>query len=271
MSEAALSASVSAPALRRAMYVFLRYRAGAAWSGQARGALVTMPPQVLALPASKRCRVHAGQEADRLAHAPVYALDSELADLAVRLGGRLWCPHPQGPICSDVIGALDLQPPSLGGFVYWQDPGGVGYGRGGAPIIACHWGPVEGAPGRWVAWWSAPCPEDQVDAHAVEGSWSFAAGGRSRTGLRYDCQALVPDHPTAGLVTRPPPTWGGEDASFRGLLCTTLMTWSLLRDTGTAHLTRYRPSDSQIQADRRAGLPPRGTIVATPEPILRAE
>lgn len=162
------------PALRRGAYTFMRRHAATAWEFQQGpdGWEVFMPPEVQELPAPKRFRTHARQEAQRLADARFFALCPSSSAHAVEMGAR--CRQTAADLhgSDDVIDTFSIQPPTRHGFVWWQDPNGVGYGGNGAPILACHWGPYRGG-GSWLAWWSdnyAVTKGYKAEAHAEGGT-----------------------------------------------------------------------------------------------------
>jgi hypothetical protein len=114
---------------------------------------ITLPPDVAALPGHQRFRVHARQEARRLAGAQLCDLDPEITGRAACLGAAIGQGrHEEAVVLAGhpgVAATLGIQPPAASGFVRWRD--GIGYNALGAPVVACHWGPAPGG-GRWLAW-----------------------------------------------------------------------------------------------------------------------
>jgi hypothetical protein len=158
--------------LRRGAHEFLRRYAARAWEHQHDGVRwdITLPPDVASLPAHERFRVHARQEARRLAGAQLYDLDAEVTRQATGLGAAIrqgrheeavtLAGHPR------VAAASGIDAPAASGFLRWRDPGGIGCNPLGAPVVACHWGPAPGG-GSWLAWWA--------DGHAMAARYAAEA------------------------------------------------------------------------------------------------
>jgi hypothetical protein len=252
------------PRLRRGAHRFLRGLAAHAWEHENEFGRweITLPPDVAALPEHRRFKVHARQEARRVARAQLYDLDAELTRRAVHLGAAIrqgrheeavaLAGHPR------VAATIGIEPPAPSGFVRWRD--GIGYNGLGAPVIACHWGPGLGG-GRWLAWWA--------DSHAMAAASAaphIDAGFVTRLfgPLWYDHQELLHPRTAATRVGRVPQPEPAADASPPGaeagtpgltLLYTTLATWWLLTCPGDAVRLSQQPVPAAEQAaDRAAGL-----------------
>jgi hypothetical protein len=259
------------PRLRRGAHEFLRRLAAHAWEHQNEFGRweITLPPDIAVLPEHRRFRVHAGQEARRLARAQLYDLDAEITGRAVHLGAAIrggrheeavaLAGHPR------VAVTLGIEPPAPSGFVRWRD--GIGYNGLGAPVVACHWGPALGG-GRWLAWWA--------DSHAMAAGWAAEAAKASQHidagfvtrlfgPLWYDHQELLrPRRAGTRDDSVPEPEAAAADASASGvqagtpglaLLYTTLATWRLLTCPGDAvHLSQQPSPTAEQAADRAAGL-----------------
>jgi len=232
--------------LRRGAHEFLRRYAARAWDHQHDGVRwdITLPPDVAGLPAHERFRVHARQEARRLAGAQLYDLDAEVTGRAASLGAAIrqgrheeavtLAGHPR------VAATSGIDAPAASGFLRWREPGGIGYNLSGAPVVACHWGAVPGG-GSWLAWWA--------DGHVMAAGYAAeaqAAGQYISAGsvtrifgpLWYDHQELL--RPRAGStrhdtsIPEPGPAVAdaGPSSAEAGtpglvLLYTTLATWRL--------------------------------------------
>jgi hypothetical protein len=263
--------------LRRGAHQFLRRHAALAWDFQPSGDRweILLPPDVAALPERQRFRVHARQEARRLAEAQLYDLDSETAVLAGWLGAEAFqgredagaqVGHP------GVTTTLGLQPPVPSGFVRWR--GSIGCNRLGAPVVACHWGPAS-VGGHWLAWWA----DGQVMA-ALYAAEAAAAGQHLSPAelleafgpLWYDHQEMlfpggdrtrrgrsIPEPATANAV----PSASEPGTPGLLLLCTTLATWSLLTGSDAVNLSQQPVSAAEQAADLAAGLRPGPVTVAT--------
>jgi hypothetical protein len=163
-------AALEVPRLRRGAHRFLRRLAAHAWEHENESGRweITLPPDVAALPEHQRFRVHARQEARRLARAQLYDLDGEISRQAVCLGAAIRegqhdeAAAPAGhPLVAVTLG---IEPPAPAGFVRWRDA--IGCNGLGAPVVACHWGPAPGG-GRWLAWWA--------DSRAMAAAWAAEA------------------------------------------------------------------------------------------------
>jgi hypothetical protein len=268
------------PRLRRGAHGFLRRHAASAWEHRHDGDRweITLPPDVAALPGHQRFRVHARQEARRLAGAQLYDLDPEITGRAVCLGAAICQGRHEEAVAlaghPAVAATLEIQPPASSGFLRWRD--GIGYNGLGAPVVACHWGPATGG-GRWLAWWA--------DSHAMAAGYAAqakAAGQYISPGsltrilgpLWYDHQELL--RPSGGStrhdgsIAEPEPAAGkaGPSSAEAGtpglaLLYTTLATWWLLTCPGAVHLSQLLAPAAEQTADRAAGLQPRPVTVAT--------
>ncbi len=262
--------------LRQGAHQFLRRHAARAWEHQHDGARwdITLPPGVASLPEQQRFRVHARQEARRLAEAQLYDLDAEISGLAVDLGAAIrQGPHEEAVTRAGHPGVAVTSgtgAPAASGFLRWRAPGGIGCNLLGAPVLACHWGPVPGG-GTWLAWWA--------DSHAVAAGYAAqaqAAGqhisARSVTRifgpLWYDHQELL--LPAAGSTRRedalpePDPAAGTEDGTpGLVLLYTTLATWQLLTCAAAVSLTQQPVPPAAHAADRTAGLRTGPVTIAT--------
>jgi hypothetical protein len=268
------------PRLRRGAYEFMRRHAARAWEHHYDGArwAITLPPDVAALPGHQRFRVHARQEARRLAGAQLYDLDPGITGRAVGLGAAIRQGRHEEALAlaghPGVAAALGIQPPAAAGFVRWR--GAIGYNGLGAPVVACHWGPATGG-GRWLAWWA--------DGHATAAGYAAqakAAGQYISTAsltrifgpLWYDHQELL--RPGGGSTRRdggipepePATAEAGPSSAEAGtpgftLLYTTLATWWLLTCPHAVHLSQQPAPAAEQAADRAAGLRPRPVTVAT--------
>lgn len=257
--------------LRRSAYKFLRRYAAAAWEhGQGDDRWrIRVPPEVEALPERRRFRVHARQEAGRLAGAQLFDVCGEVAGRAAQLGaaireGR----HGEAVALAgipNVVETLGSQAPAESGFLRWRDRNGIGYNARGAPILACHWGPAAGD-GRWIVWWSDNYVMTKLyaaDAKADdEQAWRHMSVGLLPTlgPLWYDEQQLL-----RPLRDSPAESAPADDADPSGtaLIYTTLATWSLLTTLDTAvRLTQVPASEIEQAADRAAGLRPHFITVA---------
>lgn len=265
------------PRLRRGAHEFLRRHAARAWEHQYYGDRweITLPPDVAALPGHQRFRVHARQEARRLAGAQLYDLDPEISGRAVCLGAAICQGRHEEAVAvaghRGVAATLGIQPPAASGFVRWRD--GIGYNGLGAPVVACHWGPASGG-GRWLAWWA--------DSHAMTSGYAAqakAAGQYLSPGsltaifgpLWYDHQELL--YPGSGGTRRddsiPEPAadvgLSSAEAGTPGLalLYTTLATWWLLTCPDGVRLSQQPVPTAEQAADRAAGLQPGPVTVVT--------
>ncbi|MEV5704841.1 hypothetical protein [Actinoallomurus sp. NPDC052274] len=263
------------PRLRRSAYDFLRLNAVGAWEHQHGNDRwqIFMPPEIEALPARRRLRTHARQEAQRLADAALYDLSLEVTERATLLGAAIRENRHEEAVAlagrPTVVDTVGIRAPAASGFLRWRDPHGIGYNERGAPILACHWGPAAGK-GRWLVWWS--------DTRAMARSYAAEADTRDMarilsTGLLpifgplwYDHQQLLRPHD----ATAPPPdpadadTEHDIDSSGVALIYTTLATWWLLTTPDTAvHLSQQPASAAEQAADRAAGLRPRPITVVT--------
>ena len=146
------------PRLRRGAHGFLRRHAAHAWEHQHDGDRweITLPPDVAALPEHQRFRVHARQEARRLAGAQLYDLDPEITGRAVCLGAAICQGRHEEAVAlaghPAVAATLEIQPPAASGFLRWREAGSDTTASG-APVVACHWGP---APGGGAGWRGGP-------------------------------------------------------------------------------------------------------------------
>lgn len=175
-----------------------------------------------------------------------------------------------------VVATLGITIPATSGFLRWNDPGGIGCNALGAPVIACHWGPVPGA-GTWLAWWvDGQVMAAGYAAQACAAGQYLSAGWVTRIfgPLWYDHQELL--HPTTGdtchHTATSEPCLGAADAGSRSdesgtpglvLLYTTLATWQLLNSPDAIHLSRQPVPAAEHAADRAAGLRTGPVIIAT--------
>lgn len=266
--------------LRRGAHGFLRRTAAHAWAHENEYGRweITLPPDVAALPAHKRYREHARQEARRLAVAQLYDLDGEITGQAVRLGASIYHGRHEEAVAlaghSHVAATLGIQPPAAAGFLRWRD--GIGYNGLGAPVVACHWGPAVGGGSRWLAWWADS--EAMAAAYAAD---ARAAGQHIDAGmvtrifgpLWYDHQELLRPRTSGtrhgGGIQSGPATAGSADsvpeAGTPGLvlLYTTLATWQLLATPDAVRLSQQPAPGAEQAADRAAGLHARPVTVAT--------
>ncbi len=119
------------PRLRCGAHEFARRHAARAWEHQYHGDRweITLPPDVAALPAHQRFRVHARHEARRLAGAQLYDLDPQLTGQALCLGAAIRLGRHEQAVAlaghSGVAATLGIGPPAASGFVRWRD--GIGY------------------------------------------------------------------------------------------------------------------------------------------------
>jgi hypothetical protein len=253
MSDHGIPAS-DLPRLRRGAHEFLRSSAAQEWEHQDGGERwhITLPPDVAALPGRQRFRVHARQEARRLADARLYDLDPQATSLAVFLGAAIGQLGREGPGPGSVTAPWIIQPPAAAGFVRWRD--GIGCNSLGAAVVACHWGPW-GPPSSgatWLAWWTQASADGQ---HVSFGSLTRAFGP-----LWYDHQELLRPASTSGAVIPGPeaaaPAGAPPEAGTPGLalLRTTLATWHLMTSSQAVQLARQSLPAAEQAADRAAGL-----------------
>lgn len=266
------------PRLRRGAHEFLRQHAARAWEHQDDGDQweITLPPDVAALPGHQRFRVHARQEARRLAGAQLYDLDPAITRQAVSLGAAIRQQRHEEAVAlaghPGVAATLGIQPPTVSGFVRWRD--GIGHNALGAPVVACHWGPACG--GHWLGVVGRqPCHGRPIRSASPSG--------------RAAHQPRSPDPDFRAVVVRPPGTAAPRQGSTRhdgsipgpgpaadagspgaedstpglALLYTTLATWWLLTCPDAAHLSQQPMPAAEQAADRAAGLQPRPVITAT--------
>jgi hypothetical protein len=261
------------PRLRRGAYEFLRRYAARAWEfrrGDDRWG-IDLPPEVEALPEHKRFRVHARQEARRLADAQLYDVCAEITERAALLGAAIRERRHEEAVAlagrANVVETLGIQAPAASGFLRWRDPNGIGYNTRGVPLVACHWGPVAGQ-GRWLVWWSdnyAMVKLYAADTQAHdEQAWRHMSVGVLPTfgPLWYDQQQLL--RPYSGSPPEDVLADGYVDASDTALIYTTLAMWWLLTTPDTAiRLIQQPESAAEQAADRAAGLRPRPITVVT--------
>ncbi|SEG26427.1 hypothetical protein SAMN04489712_104134 [Thermomonospora echinospora] len=273
-------------AWRRAAYTYLRRYAAIGWTMRLGedGWNLTTPPALNDLPPSKRLRKHARQEAERLSLAHQYLLCPLTTATAVAAGAHLRedrHTHAQTQAGRpNVVDTAGITPPTPFGFVCWQDPCGIGYNLGGAPILACHWGRLPRQEGTWLAWWA----DGRATLHAIKTTdpaarqdkpWARAAstvGWWTHIGpLYYDYQQLLRPHDLSKAPGKTrhdkadqtdPSSEEGIAAPDVALIYTTVATWQLLNDSATVHLTEYPPSPAEATADLTAGLTPRPLTLA---------
>jgi|HubBroStandDraft_1064217.scaffolds.fasta_scaffold62506_2 hypothetical protein len=222
--------------LRRGAHEFLQRHAARAWAHQHDGARweILLPPEVAVLPGHQRFRVHARQEASRLATAQLYDLDPDVTGQAVGLGAQISQHRDREPAARaggpGAAGSPGTGPPAPSGFVRWRD--GIGYNGLGAPVVACHWGPALGG-GHWLAWWAdgdAVAAGYAAQARAAGRPWISPGSMTQIFGpLWYDHQELLRP---AGSARRdaaapgpgPAAGWSGAEAGTPGpvLVRTTL-------------------------------------------------
>jgi hypothetical protein len=268
------------PRLRWGAHEFLRRHAASAWEhwehhgGEDRWQL-DLPPDVAALPQRRqRLRVHARQEARRLATAQLFDIDPGVTERAVRFGAAIRedC-HDQAVALAgrpSVAATFGIHPPAPSGFARWQ--GGIGYNGLGAAVIAAHWAPW-GPPARqgwWLAWWA-----DGAAVAAAYAAQARSAGQSLSPGLLtlifgplwYDhTTLLIPTGPGSapdGAGTHPVPDGAGAGTPGLVLLYTTLATWSLLTSPGATQLTHRQLPAAEQAADRAAGLTSGPVTLAT--------
>jgi hypothetical protein len=241
--------------LRRCVHGFVSRYARFLWAADADG--LHVPPALARLPAHERPAALARDEARRLAQARLYALDTEATDLAVRLGAAIRTGgHPAAVRAAghpNVVASMGIAPPAPCGFVRWA-PGVGDAPDGGAPIIACHWGPVP--EGTWLAWWADNHIAAQTYPPPLRQPYLTFAGP-----LCYEQTMLLgpahdpgaPPPGAAGPRAAGPPAGTGDDIAR---MYTLLGSWVLLAVPGLATLTRREPSSADITADRRAGIAP---------------
>lgn len=268
--------------LRRGAHQFLCRHAAGAWAHQHDGARwhITLPPDLTSLPEHQRFRAHARHEAGRVAAARLYDVDAEITAGAVVLAAAIrQGRHEQAVTAAghgQVAATLGVAAPAAAGFVRWRDRGGIGCNSLGAPVVACHWGPVAGE-GIWLAWWAdgpAVAAGFAEQARAAGQHLSVGLVTRIFGPLWYDHQDLLrPAGDIAGQGDRvPKPGPAGADASGPGgeagtpglvLLYTTLATWQLLASPDVVHLSRHPVPAAEQAADRAAGLRSGPVTVAT--------
>jgi hypothetical protein len=262
--------------LRRGAHEFLLGTAPLAWAYKDEGGRMwelALPPDIAMLPVPRRFRVHARQEARRVARARLYNLDPGAARLAARRGAAL---RPEGreddgPAAGPraVTAPWIIRPPAASGFVRWQHE--IGHNPLGAPVVACHWGPG-GPPGStWLAWWAdsnamATAYEAQARADGYLASFSLLAGTIGP--LWYDHHELIRPVPaeTADADDRPGPGAAsppGAGTSGLDLLRATIATWHLLDCPEDVRLTLQPPPADAKAADRAAGLAAGPVTLAT--------
>jgi hypothetical protein len=265
--------------LRRGAYEFLRGSAAQAWEHEDGGERwdITLPPDLAALPERQRFRVHARQEARRVARARLYDLDPRVAGLAVRLGESIGQVSRDGdapaPSPVTVTAPWVIRPPAAAGFVRWRDA--IGCNSLGAPVVSRHWGPW-GAPaagGTWLAWWAdsgAMAAAYEAAARADGQHASFGDLTEAFGPLWYDHQELlrpgtapgdsaVPEPQATAPASSPPE----DGTSGLALLRTTLATWHLMTCPEVVQLTRRPLPAAEQAADRAAGLAAGSVTFAT--------
>ncbi|REF00598.1 hypothetical protein [Thermomonospora umbrina] len=254
---------------RRGAYEFLRRYAPTAWTHEHGGKRwhILMPADVARLPEPRRYRVHARQEARRVNMAELFVVCPRTTERAVS-GGRLLfdSTHQEAVEMAErpnVLSTAGITPPARHGFVVWQAPAGVGAAEPPGPVVACHWGPLDGG-GTWIVWWS-----DQHAANARYRQQARAEGEEFRNEtalgllttlgrLLYDTQQQITpctDEPIEHPQVEPD---APVDTREVDLLHTTLATWELLSGPvdGPTRLTRLDPEPHVAAADRRARLNP---------------
>lgn len=266
--------------LRRAACEFMRQHAASAWEHEhdGDGMSIILPPDLARLPAQHRYRAHARHEAARLAAARLYDVDAEITAQAVVLAAAIrqeW--HHQAVKTAgrqSVAATMGITAPARSGFMRWRDRDGIGYNGLGAPVVACHWGPVPGG-GTWLAWWA--------DGHVMATAYAAQAQAAGRHlpasattrifgPLWYDHQDLLrPARPPSATATSQSPdqevtgAWPDEEAGTPGLvlLYTTLATWRLLASPAGVDLSQQPVPPAEKAADRAAGLRTEPVIIAT--------
>ncbi|TDB91009.1 hypothetical protein E1264_03145 [Actinomadura sp. KC216] len=274
--------------LRRGAHEFLRRYAATAWEHKHEGERwdLVLPPEVAKLPERKRYRAHARQEAQRLKDAALYDLDPDTTRRAIQVGAAIR-EHRHNDVTalagrSDVIDTMDIQPPSLAGFLRWRDPSGISYNARGVPIVACHWGPAADQ-GIWIVWWADSRAVIKSYGHEIKGTWAesvvnvgtalpfFGPLWYSEQQLIWPYSVSAPKSTARGTPIRPTAPAGDTaaepvpvDDDFVALLYTTLATWSLLADPPTGiHLQQHPPSEAEQTADRNVGLATPPITIAT--------
>ncbi|MGK5558599.1 hypothetical protein ACSNOI_44055 [Actinomadura kijaniata] len=277
--------TLRAPGLRRLAHGFLRHHASQAWlqGHHDKEWEILTPPRLELEPVPKRFRIHARQEARRLADAELFEFSTQATDTIVRIGARLRERlHPQTVLVHGpgVVDTASILPPSPQGFVFWQDPNGVGYEPNGAPLIACHWGHL-GHDAYWLAWWCDTYTGIKLARAEDGGAVKNQIGTLAYFGpLFYAMQNLLsPRAATPKITGRPARDNRGLDGGLRGsaddpgegdddsviaLLYTTLATWqALTAPSPEIQLTHHAPCDATVAADRAASLTPRPVTLAT--------
>jgi hypothetical protein len=266
------------PRVRRDAHAFLRRVAACAWEHENEYGRwdITLPPDIAVLPEHQRFKVHARQEARRVAEAQLYDLDAEITARAVRLGAALSRGRHEEAVAlagnPRVAVTLGIGPPAASGLVRWRD--GIGCNGLGAPVVACHWGPAPGG-GCWLAWWAdGPAMATAYAAEARATGQPVDAGMITRIfgPLWYDHQELLRPHASAAVPGGVPGpdsasmglAGAGAEAGTPGLmlLYTTLATWWLLACPDAVRLSHLPLPAAEHAADRAAGLRPRPVIAA---------
>jgi hypothetical protein len=203
-------------AVRASAERFLRETAPQAWAWQLRnGGSFYVPPRWTRLPVDEQARNLAHAEAQRLAEATCWHLDTGCVKAVMREAVSV---VPRGyRLTRD-----DL--PSAAGFLVWAEP--ISPDNYVAPVIAVHWRVEDD--GVWTAWWTdkASALPALADAHGV-------TIGQMRDVLRdygdllYDRERLLPyGHGTA--LEAPPDA--EQEAAVTGMTAVTLATWTLLHE-----------------------------------------
>ncbi|MUN35391.1 hypothetical protein [Actinomadura litoris] len=252
--------------LRRATHHFIVRYGEAHWAEEQRfSGRLTAPPTITALPARRRPKALAADEARRVADAHLYGLDEVAATTAVTLGARM-VEFTSSDADPDVDRAWSpvARPPAESGLLWWA--GGIGYDNLGVPLVAAHWGPM--AEGTWLAFWAdnravvqnemAQHGWTRSQAHLVLQEFGPLATTGIAAGLSPRLDAKPPPDP--GARQPPPPT-----DSPLALTATVAASWALLTTPGAARLITREPDPDEAVRDRRAGLTPRpATLAAAP-------
>ncbi|MFI0409058.1 hypothetical protein [Actinomadura sp. 3N508] len=256
--------------LRRATHHFIVRYGEAHWAGEQEfSGWLTAPPTITALPASRRPKALATDEAARISDAHLYGLDEAATTTAVTLGARM-VEFTSSGAGSDVHRAWSpvAAPPATSGLLRWAS--GIGYDNLGVPLIAAHWGPT--LEGTWLTFWADNCVVARNEM--TQQGWTRSEarlvlqefGPLATTGM---ATVLIPC-PDAEPPTQPPAVPCAESPPalidpLLALTATVVASWALLTTPGVARLITRDPKDEAIR-DRRAGLTPRPATLAT-EPI----
>jgi hypothetical protein len=269
------------------------------------GERMLMPPSLPAAAGAEpaeRLEALAADEAARLGGAELFAFDPEATSAAVSYGARLHAAAAADTTPGGTIRAPWIVPPTPAGFMRWATPITPGGGR--APIAAVHWGRITTpeTSGIWVAFWgdlSALLGDGLADGSAP--AWltpQLADDVLAQNGqLCYDAASFlqIPDSPH---TPRTPGSTGANDpaAAFaftylRGLplptlpadqrdlddalTYTVLASWAMLtpdlaQPAPPPHLARHAVPAQEVEADRKAGVPPARQVTLVTAPTLRS-